>query len=192
MTFPVGEYEVVLADPPWPYYGSQDKWAAAAKFYTMMTDQEILDLPMRSIMAKDSVLFLWATSPRLDFAVEAIRAWGLNYRGVAFVWVKTRADGQPLGATGVRPSIVKPLTEFVLAASPSKKGRPLPLSSESIRQTIFSPKREHSRKPDEVHQNIERMYPKASKIELFARRPYPGWDVWGDEISDGVAIATQP
>jgi N6-adenosine-specific RNA methylase IME4 len=41
---------------------------------------------------------------------------------------------------------------------------------------------EHSRKPDEIHRRIERLYPDAAKLEMFARRPMDGWDVWGNEV----------
>lgn len=175
-------YDVVLADPPWSYYGSPDKMAAAGKHYPLMSDDDLLAFPLADWLAPRGVAFVWATGPRLDFAIDCIRSWGLHYRGMAFVWVKTRQDGTPLGAQGVRPSIVKPTTEFVLAASRIKRGRPMPLGSEAIVQTIFAPKMEHSRKPDEVHRRIEQLYPDASRIELFARRPQPGWMAWGNEV----------
>lgn len=177
-----GTYEVVLADPPWGYYGQQDKWGAAAKYYPTMADEELLAFNIRErFMTDRSILFMWATGPRLDFALRCIDAWHLSYRGLAFVWVKTRADGAPVGAQGVRPSIVKPTAELVLAASPVMKGRPLKLHDESIRQIVMARKSEHSRKPDDVHDSIERMYPGARKIELFARRARPGWTAWGNE-----------
>jgi N6-adenosine-specific RNA methylase IME4 len=179
---PKGKWDVILADPPWSYTGQQDKWGAAAKFYPTMTDDDLLALNPGSILAKPGLMFMWATAPRLDFAMKCFEAWGLHYRGVAFVWVKTKKDGTPIGAQGVRPSTVKPTTEFVLVASNQKNGRPLKLHDESIRQVIMAPKMEHSRKPDDVHQSIEKMYPQASKIELFARRSYPGWECWGNEV----------
>ncbi len=182
LAFPEGEYGVVLADPPWGYYGQQDKWGAAEKFYRTMADEDLLKLPMLNLMAAKSVLFLWATSPRLDFAMRCMETWGLHYRGVAFVWVKTRKDGQPIGAQGVRPSIVKPTTEFVLAASTVAKGRPLPLADEGVPQVVLAPKQEHSVKPVEVHERIERLYPNQTKIELFARARRPGWIAWGNEV----------
>lgn len=175
-------YDVVLADPPWAYTGQQDKWGAAAKFYPTMSNEDIFSFDMRSFMNDKSLLFMWITCPKLDIAVEALAKWGLYYRGVAFVWVKTKQDGTPVKAQGVRPSVVKPLTELVLVASTIKTGRPLKLYDETICQTIFAPKQEHSRKPDEVHERIERMYPFATKIELFARRRRLGWDVWGNEV----------
>lgn len=176
MVGPSMKYHVVVADPPWSYYGQQDKWGAAAKFYSLMSDDEIKAFPMRDYMEEPSILFLWATSPRLDFAIKCLEYWGLHYRGVAFVWVKTTRAGVPIGAQGVRPSIVKPLTEFVLAGSTVRKGRPLLLYDESVRQTVLAPVQEHSRKPDEVQEALERMYPEALKLELFARRDREGWD----------------
>lgn len=50
MTFPTGSYDVVLMDPPWSYSGAQDKWGAAAKFYSTMTDEELLALPIRLLL----------------------------------------------------------------------------------------------------------------------------------------------
>lgn len=175
-------YDVVLMDPPWSYYGSQTKWGAAGKEYDLMTDTELENLQVP--LAKPGVLFMWATSPRLDFAMELGKHWGLHYRGVAFVWVKTRKNEPtvPIGAQGVRPSIVKPTTEFVLAFSTEGKGRPLPLSGESVRQVVLAPKREHSRKPDEVVSAINELYPTATKLEMFARERNPGWDSWGNEV----------
>ncbi len=173
-------YDVVVTDPPWAHYGSQTKWGAAAKFYETVSDDDLVEVA-RPPLAPNGVLFMWATGPRMDAAIRLIDTWGLHYRGMAFVWVKTGKDGTPWKARGVRPSIVKPLTEFVLAASPQRRGRPMPLSSESVVQTVFAPVQEHSRKPDEVQDRIEQLYPHATKLEMFARQRRPGWDAHGLE-----------
>ncbi len=181
MNLPAHSYDVILADPPWSHYGQQDKWGAAAKFYPTLSDDELMAMPVGDLAKDSSVLFCWATGPRLDFAVDLIRKWGFHYRGMAFVWVKTTKDGRPIGARGVRPSIVKPTTEFVIAASRTKKGRPMKLSDESVAQVVLAPLAEHSRKPEEVSARIERLYPDASRLELFARRKRAGWEAWGNE-----------
>lgn len=178
---PAGPFDVILADPPWAYYGQQDKWTAAAKFYATAPDAAIASLPVPDLLAPRGLLFLWATSPRLDAALDCLRSWGLCYRGIAFVWVKTRADGRPIGAQGIRPSIVKPTVELVLAASRVRRGRPMPLADEAVAQVVMAPRRDHSRKPDEVAARIERLYPDARRLELFARTTRPGWEAWGDE-----------
>ena len=84
-------------------------------------------------------------------------------------------------AAGIRPTIVKPLTELVLGFSTEKTGRPLPLASESVVQTVFAPRREHSRKPDEVAKRIEELYPEATKLEMFSRESREGWAAFGNE-----------
>jgi N6-adenosine-specific RNA methylase IME4 len=179
---PDRRYDVILADPPWSYYGQQNKWGAAAKFYATAPDEAIVALPVPELLTDRGVLFLWATSPRLDVAMACLAEWKLHFRGIAFVWVKARKDGAPIGAQGVRPSIVKPTVEYVLAASRVAKGRPMPLADEGVANVILAPKRAHSQKPEQVREAIDRLYPNASKLELFARSERPGWDAWGNEV----------
>lgn len=182
MKLPTKTYDLVLLDPPWSYYGDQSKMGAAANHYQTMTDVDLALMPISGLLNKRAVVFVWATAPRLDAALQLIKDWGLTYRGIAFTWVKTTKNGQPIGAQGVRPSIVKPTVELLLAASNVAKGRPLPLADESVRHVIMAAKQEHSRKPNEAHERINAMYPTATKLEMFARRPYEGWDTWGNEI----------
>ena len=130
--FPASRYDIAVADVPWAYYGSRTKMGAAAKHYSCMADTEVGSFPMRAFLNRVAVLFLWATSPRLDFAVHCIETWGLHYRGIAFEWIKTKKDGTPIDAQGVRPSLTKPVIEYVLAASTVKRGRPLPLCDEAV------------------------------------------------------------
>lgn len=184
---PSSTYEVVYADPPWFYYGSKYKDAAAGKHYNLMSDDDLASLPVLSKCSKKSVLFMWATGPRLNAALQLMQRWGFNYRGVAFVWVKTTMAGKVIHGQGVRPTVVKPTTEFVIVGSTAKTGRPIRLLDESIGQVVMAPRGKHSQKPEEVRRRIERLYGNVSKIELFARGSLiRGWDMFGDEISDGV------
>jgi N6-adenosine-specific RNA methylase IME4 len=174
-------YDVVLMDPPWEYSGSTSKWGACAKHYATMTMGELKTMDLQSILNKPAVVFMWATGPKLHNALDLGCALGLHYRGIAFVWVKTKKDGTPVGAQGVRPSIVKQLTEVCLAFSTVEKGRPMALGSEAVCQTVFAPKTEHSAKPPEVRARIELLYPNAKRIELFSRERVPTWASWGLE-----------
>lgn len=180
--FPEATYDVVYADPPWFYYGSQLKDAAAAKHYPLMTQEELAELPVRRIMAKRATLFLWATGPRLNFAVELIERWGLHYRGVAYVWVKTNRRGQIIRGQGVPPTFTKPTTEFVLAATTMATGRPFPVQDLAQAQVVLEPRSDHSRKPAVFRTLIEALCGDRSRIELFARERSDGWDAWGPEI----------
>lgn len=176
-------YDVIYADPPWNYPQQRPGGMNnAADHYDVMSLAEIAMLPEWGLLNKPGVVFMWTTGPMLEESLRLGEHLGLHYRGIEFVWVKTKKDGSPMGAAGVRPSIVKPLTELVLGFSNKRTGRPLPLASESVVQTVFAPKREHSRKPDEVAERIESLYPNASKLEMFARTTRPGWDVFGNEV----------
>ena len=87
---PAGPFEVILADPPWAYYGDPHKDQAAGKHYPCMTAAQLAAVKVPKIAARRAVLFLWATGPKLPEAIELMRAWRFSYLGVAFVWVKTR------------------------------------------------------------------------------------------------------
>jgi N6-adenosine-specific RNA methylase IME4 len=180
--FPTKTYEIVYADPPWFYYGSQIKDAAAAKHYPLMSQEELAELPVRSIMTKRAALFLWCTGPRLNFAIELIERWGLHYRGVAYVWVKINSRGEPIRGQGVPPTFTKPTTEFVLAATTMPTGRPFPILDLSQAQVLLAPRSAHSRKPPIVREQIEKLCGRRPRIELFARDAAPGWDAWGAEL----------
>ena len=165
-------------------YGDPNKMAAAGKHYGLMTMPDICAMPIKDIVAKKAAVFVWATGPRMDLAFEAIKSWGLHYRGVAFVWVKTRKDGAIIGAQGIPPTAVKPITEFVLLATTNKSGRPFPLLDSKIQQVVLAPRGKHSEKPEEVRTRIEKIYGSdRKKIELFARKETPGWTCTGDEIT---------
>jgi N6-adenosine-specific RNA methylase IME4 len=176
---PGGPYDIVYADPPWYYYGSQIKDAAAAKHYPLMSQEELAVLPVRKIMAKRAALFLWATCPRLDFAIDLIAKWGLHYRGVAYVWVKTNGRGEIIRGQGVPPTFTKPTTELLLAATTTPTGRPFPLLDLGQGQVVLHGRAQHSRKPAIFRRLIEELCGDRTRIELFARETDAGWDSWG-------------
>ena len=188
--FPTGQWDIIYIDPPWRYYrgdtkaGYTDYSGAAEHHYPTMSEEEICALPMRSIMSKQSVVFMWATGPMLASAIRAIDAWNLWYRGVTYVWVKTKQDGTPMGAFGTIPTFTKPKTEFVLAATINKRARPFPITTIKQDQLVYAPRGRHSEKPAEVRNRIVELCGDRSRIEMFARTKPPGWDAWGNEVTD--------
>lgn len=182
------KYDVIYADPPWfvtpnvPSSGGSRPATGATSHYPVMTDHEMLAFDMKGWANKRAVLFLWATCPRLDFAIQCISEWGFHYRGVGFVWVKTKKTGEPIGAKGGPPTLIKPVVELVLTATTNRRGRPFPIVDFKTRQVIMAPVREHSRKPDEVAERIVQTVGDRSRVELFARQKRVGWAVWGNEI----------
>jgi len=184
--FPQKKYSIIYADPPWAYYGDPNKDQAAGKHYSLMSQEALAALPVRDLLEQKAACFMWATGPRLPEAVEIMRAWGLHFRGVAYVWVKTNNAGKIIQGQGVRPTFVKPTTEFVLVGSTCKTGRPLPLHTEAQGQVILAPRpgNRHSAKPSIVRDKIVELLGDVPRIELFARERTDGWDAWGNEVPE--------
>jgi len=176
-----GQFKLAYLDPPWMYTGDPDKDQAAGKHYNEMSYEELAVLPVRQLIDDPGVLFMWATSSKLDQAVDLIREWDFFYRGIGYIWIKTAKDGHVIEGQGVRPSFVKPTTELVLIGSTKAEGRTLPIFNEGQSQLVFAPRGEHSEKPIEVRERIEELFGDIPRIELFARKRYSGWTSWGLE-----------
>lgn len=181
-SLPKEKFDIVYADPPWKYNTSKN-WQHKGCDYPMVDEFDMQSLPIYNLLKPNGILFLWATGPKLDVAMRCLPKWGLAYQGVAFVWVKThRTTGELLKpGHGVIPRITKPYTEFVLAACKevgSKRMRP---QDYKVPQVVMAPRREHSRKPNEVRDSIVDLFPSATRLELFAREWNYGWKTWGLE-----------
>jgi N6-adenosine-specific RNA methylase IME4 len=177
-----GGYAVILADPPWRFKTRSDKGLGKSpqKHYSCMDLQDICALPVVDCAAEDCVLFLWCTWPMIFEARHVIGSWGFRYSGLAWEWIKFNPVTEKF-AFGTGYGTRKNVEPCLLARRGSPK-----LLSRSERDFIFSPQREHSRKPDEQYERIERMYA-GSKLELFARYSRDGWASWGDEIEESAA-----
>jgi len=178
------KYKTILADCPWEYEdkkGNLASMGAATSAYSVMPLEEIKALPVKYIANEDSLLLLWATSPKLPEALEVIKAWGFNYRTIAFVWCKL--NPLSIGLYSGLGSWVNSNVEFVLL---SKRGTPKRLNK-NVKQILFAPRREHSRKPEEIFQRIEQLS-EGPFIELFARRKREGWDCWGNQVESDIDL----
>jgi len=174
-------YGAIYADPPWTFatYSQKGKGRSAEAHYDCMSPTDIKTLPVADWAAPDCALFLWATDAALPQALDVLAAWGFVYKTVAFTWAKTTKDGAgfPIGCgywTRANP-------EQCLLAT---RGRPQRLSR-SVPQLLLGPRREHSRKPDEVYERIEALVG-GPYLEMFARTPRDGWDSWGVEVETGI------
>ena len=182
-TLPIGErrYGVIYADPPWPWetYSELGKELSPENHYPTMTHDAIAALPVATLAAEDCALFLWATMPQLPEALRVIEAWGFTYKTCAFVWLKQTRDGGRF-STGMG-YWTRSNAELCLLAT---RGSPHRLNVD-VHQVVLAPRMEHSRKPDEVADRIERLVP-GPCLELFARRPRDGWAVWGNEVAEAA------
>lgn len=177
-SLPDTRFDIVYADPPWDYQGQLQHagkggrdTGGAQRHYPTIPLAGLKQLPVASIASADSLLFMWATGPHLDQAIDLGKSWGFAWATVAFVWDKC---------------IVNPgyytmsQCEFCLVF---KRGHiPTPRGARNVRQFVVAERRAHSAKPEEVRHRIDAMFPNATKIELFARNAAHGsWTTWGLE-----------
>ena len=162
---PDGQYEVVLADPPWRYEHSATATRRIENQYPTMALAEIRELAVPA--APDSVLYLWATSPKLPEALDVMDAWGFRYV-TCLVWVKDRI-GMGYHA--------RQRHELLLVGVRGAPGTPAPADRPD--SVIEAARGRHSAKPAAVYDLIERAWPGGRRLEMFARASREGWDRWG-------------
>jgi N6-adenosine-specific RNA methylase IME4 len=166
---PDGPFDVIVADPSWPYHLRPDDASHRGRVdYPPMSIEEICELPVPKLAADDAILWLWVTNTHLldGSATQVLEAWGFEPKTM-LTWAK--------------PSIkaghwLRGQTEHCIMAV---RGKPVHrLTNEST--LLTAPVREHSRKPDEFFERVESLCP-GSKVELFARERRDGWRCWGSE-----------
>ena len=170
---PTGKYRVVYADPPWCYGDKRDgNTTGAEDHYPSMTIEELAAMPVVDFVDDNAVLFIWVTSPLLEECFEVIRAWGFKYK-TSFVWDKVKHN------MGHYNSVRHEFLLICTRGSCVPDNRTLYDSVQVIERTG------HSVKPEQFRQLIDTLYEHGPRIELFARRSIPGWEVWGNEPSLG-------
>ena len=167
----LARYKTIYADPPWLELGGR----GADRYYSLMTTEQIKKLKVNGklvseIAEENAHLYLWTTNNFLPDALKVMKAWGFQYKTMV-TWVK---DSFGLGY------YFRGQTEHCLFGVRGKLPRKDKTTKIQGRTVLIAPKREHSRKPEEMRKVIELIsYP--PYIELFSRRKVEGWDSWGNE-----------
>lgn len=180
------KYGAILADPPWAYAMRSDKGydKSPEAHYATMPEAELAALPVSHLAGPDCLLFLWSTWPHLPQALRLMQAWGFSYI-TGGSWTKRTAGGKPAFGTGY---VLRSATEPFLVGrigAPQTASRSIRnvIEAQEIPDGIESLRREHSRKPVEMRAMIEALLPRAHCCELFAREPWAGHDVWGNQTA---------
>ena len=187
---PDKKFDIIYSDPPWYYNGKMqfDKsgkvlenidfkkkiFISAANFkYPTLKIKDMMKIPIQEICKDDCLLFMWATNPHLEQAISLGKAWGFEYKTVAFVWDKMNHNPGQYTLSYCELCLV------------FKRGRiPKPRGARNIKQLVKVPRGKHSEKPFEVIDGISKMFPSQDKIELFARKKVDGWSVWGLDVRE--------
>lgn len=187
----VKKYSIIYADPPWQYgdkmkmQGVHGPINGAESFYPTMSIGEIKKLPVQDIAQENCVLFLWATMPLLQEALDTIKAWGFTYKTCGFTWVKKTKHNKIHCGMG---HYTRGNAELCLIGVKGKMKR----INNSVYQIVEAELRRHSQKPNEVRKRIETLYGDVPRVELFAREKAPGWDCWGNEVESDFTLKTNP
>jgi len=175
---PDGKYDLMYADPPWAYDTPESSKEVSQHYPTLEQDDiakytDDIGKHIKELAWDDCVLYMWATTARLNWAIPVIEAWGFKYL-TSMIWDKVEHNmGHYCSARH----------EILLIAG---KGKSSPLDTElanDIDSVQVIPKSTiHSKKPEEFYEILERLYPERKKVELFSRNKRPGWDSWGFDV----------
>lgn len=202
LALPEGPFATVVADPPWDYsrklsgggtsgyspvHHSRGGNRGAANHYRTMTPDGLLRLPVGDVVAEQAHLWLWTTGAFIVEAHQLAEAWGFSPKGV-IPWIKVKKEAvrhvtekQDLRAA-VRMGMglyVRWVSEFVVFAV---RGN-LPALNHDVMGVVFAERRDHSEKPYELYELVEAVSP-GPRLELFARAPRSGYEVWGLEVGN--------
>ena len=173
-------FNIILIDPPWQYRsvraGGGMKSGAAQKYRTLSLEQ-ICNLPVKQVIDKNSVLFLWTTVPMMQDAFTVMASYGFKYKTAIF-WRKMMSMGMGWWFRGQ--------VELILLGI---RGKVKAFRCQTANFLEIKPLK-HSQKPPEFRELIELAtanMPDPHRLEMFATEEADGWTCIGLEI-DGKDI----
>ena len=203
------KFSLLVMDPP---YGFQDKLEmdniarGAEANYNTLNNNDILSLPIKDISDPNgSVLALWVPSSLLDFGIKLMEGYGYDLKQT-WIWVKLKNDPFKSLKKDIKNNkdidwdninfdnflsfgmgrLGRNVHEICLMGI---RGKPYKSLENKSQRTVFHFKNEkHSKKPEELQNRLELMFPQAtinnSAIEIFARRERDGWVTIGNEVGN--------
>ena len=173
------QYQIIYADPPWNERGGGKTKRGADRHYPLMKTKDIMALNVPS--AENAHLYLWVTNNFLPDGLAVMKAWGFDYKTI-ITWEKDRIGlGQYFrGITEHCLFGVKGMIPYKILDGKRYQGITV----------IYAPKGKHSEKPEEMRDLIHKVSdrPGFNKLEMFARKELPGWDVWGNEVENTLKL----
>jgi len=184
----VNTFATIIADPDWKYdnFGAA-KHGAARAHYPGSSMEQMKEIPVHQWARKDSTLLLWATLPKLDQAIDVMRAWGFRLV-TALPWVKTTPGKgdikRGIGFWAYSTSELLLVCRRGKAKAPKQTGAEKPMGllfgDRTDSPVFYAPRGPHSRKPLSLIEWVESKLP-GPYLELYARGKRPGWECWGHE-----------
>ena len=173
----MGRFATVVVDPPWDISISRGLINHRSGMhrdlpYSAMAVDEIMALPISSVLADDAFLYLWSASRFIGDALRLVDYWGCQYWH-QMTWVKNigpQFPGSP-----------KFNSEACIVA---RTGSPRFRSTKLFNTANFWPTGGHSEKPEEFYDLLRRVTPEP-RLDVFGRRAIAGFHSWGNEAPEG-------
>jgi N6-adenosine-specific RNA methylase IME4 len=168
---PSGKFHTIVLDPPWEVKKiereERPNQGVELDYPTMGLD-EIAALPVDELAEDACHLYLWVTQKYLPAGLELVALWGFAYQCI-LTWVKP---------TGMTPFSWMYNTEHVIYAH--RGGQKLTQLGRKL--SFEAPVQGHSVKPQVFYDRVIECSP-GPRLEMFARTPREGFEVWGNEVS---------
>jgi N6-adenosine-specific RNA methylase IME4 len=173
------KFKIIVCDSPWEYSNIRTGGSLISgsdAHYETLSLQDLCNLPVKQIADKNSVLFLWVTTPlKYEIAQSGlVEKWGYHYK-TSIYWRKIMSLGLGFNFRGQ-------VEECWMCT----RGKVKPFRTQ-FPNVIQSKVRKHSQKPEEFFQMIEPSLERFNlnpRLEMFARIIRPGWYAIGNEISN--------
>lgn len=186
------KYNIIYADPAWRMgYVKGGKTAGSIKGgepvpYSTMNDNEIIQMPIKNIIADNAFLFLWVTDNRIPIVADIMQAWGFKYNSIAFIWNKISKCKTKVRTT-LTPYTRRSCEYCFLGTRGNTKQM---VKDHYVLQHLdwASPTRKHSVKPPEIMDRIVKLCGDVPRLELFSRQNKEGWDAWGNEVEYSISL----
>lgn len=182
------KYQIIVIDPPWQIEKIRKRVRPnqVKMDYSMMSIEQIKQLPIDKIADDICTLFLWTIDKYLFDSKAILESWGFKYH-LTMTWDKK--NGQALYGFNRQ-------TEFILVglkgkheAYPKRQTIRTSFSCRSHSDTLSTTKTKHSVKPTMFYTMLDVL--KGNRIDIFARSRRLGWDVWGNEVESDIDLTTK-
>lgn len=195
------KYNVIYADPPWTYENKKTGGSfqsQAENQYDLMSNEDILNMPIKDITEKDCICFLWVTVPLLPIGLGVLQSWGFKYKTM-LTWRKIMSMGMGYWFRGQCEHLILGVKGNVKAFRQQKSNF---YESEifELDECYQSKAGKHSQKPQHfrelINNAVKISFESPKKLELFARSregffpdyEYEGWNVYGNQVNNSIKI----
>lgn len=205
---------LLLVDAPFSFLDlltmSKTKRGAKAQYKQVMSDKDILNLPVHEIVADDALIAFWVPSSKLQLGLDIMKKWGFTHKQT-WIWVKIKNEPlielrkivNKLLKGNIKDNIIEIIDnimnfdlnnslkfymgrtfrqthEIALIGTRGKISKHL--KNKSQLSVFLGKNPRHSEKPEALQDRLDIMFPDlTAKVELFARRDRPGWLCYGNE-----------